>query len=204
MSKKSWPRDVLDKYRDINVDTNWWSDELIAEFKDDMLDIGVRVDQVYWSGFWNQGDGACFEGRIVDWGKYLTHLGYTDPILIDTAAEWWSYELRHRGRYCHENSVDHDHNVFLPDNPYTVGYYGESKAKEAHDEEQFRAAVWDATMAQHDLLELTEKIEADLKDRMTKLYRTLEQEYDYLTSDEAVAETLEANNIEPNELTEQE
>lgn len=198
----NWPRELLDKYRTINVEDSWWSNERINDFKADMLAVGVQVVMVHWSGFWSQGDGACFEGYVDDWGKYLTHLGYTDSILIDTAREWWSYRLKHRNNYCHENSVDFDNNIYLPENPYTSGYYGGHV--DLDEEDQFRAAVWDATMARHDLLELTEKIETDLKDRMKKLYRTLEKEYDHLTSDEAVAEALEAYNIDPNELTEQE
>ncbi len=183
--------ELIDKYRDAYVNDHGWDSELIEQFKQDMSDIGVQVDGVYWSGFWSQGDGACFEGHIKDWGKYLTYLGYTDHILTNTAIEWWSYRFTHRGNYCHENSVDYDNNIFLPESPYVRPW----QANEIGDADIFRDAVWNAAMARYDLLELSEKIEANLKQHMVGLYKKLEQEYEHLTSDESVIGFLKANEI---------
>jgi hypothetical protein len=193
--------ELIDKYRDVYVDYDNWSHNVQSDFKERMRAIGIDVDRIYYSGFWSQGDGAMFEGRIEDWGKYLGHLGYDDPILIDAAVENWHYKWTHSGHYYHEYSVSYDDGVFPPENPYTSGYWG---GRDIPEEEQFRGAVWDAAIERHDLLALTEQIQDDLRDHMRDLYRELEKEYDYLTSDEAVIEWMAANDIDENELTEQE
>lgn len=191
----------IEEYRTALVDCSVWSDCVTQDFTNRMEAIGIEVDNVYWSGFWSQGDGAMFEGRVKDWGKYLAHLGYDDPILIDAAENNWSYSWRHSGHYYHEYSVSYNDEVFYPENPYTSGYYG---GLDVPEEERFRGAVWDATLERHDLLALSEQIQEDLRDHMRDLYRQLEAEYDYLTSDEAVIEWMEANDIDQDELNEQE
>ena len=198
----NYPDELVDKYRNIYVDFDDWFDNVQSEFKERMRAVGIDVDRIYFSGFWSQGDGAMFEGRIEDWGQYLGHLGYDDPILIEAAVGNWYYKWTHSGHYYHEHSVSYDDGVFSPENPYTSGYW----SRDIPEEEQFRGAVWDAMMERHDLLALTEKIQEDLRDHMRDLYRELEKEYDYLTSDEAVIEWMVANEIDPNEdeLTEQE
>jgi hypothetical protein len=55
---------LIDKYRHINVEhVEWWDSEYDC-FKQDMAEVGIEVDNIYFSGFWSQGDGACFEGKI--------------------------------------------------------------------------------------------------------------------------------------------
>lgn len=203
-TSKSPPKysdELIEKYRLVHVEYGDWYDCVYQDFKERMRAIGVNADKMYFSGFWSQGDGACFEGDIRDWGKYLTHLGYTDPILINCADNNWSYRWTHSGRYYHHKSIDYQDDLYLPDNPYTEHPWTSDFIS---DEDEFRGTVWAATMGQYDLLALTEKIQEDLEDHMQDLYRQLEAEYDYLTSDEVVVEWLEANDIDPDELTDQE
>ena len=190
--------EMIEKYRTINVDFDDWSTWTQDGFKERMEAIGIYVDRIYWSGFWSQGDGAMFEGWVQDWGKYLTHLGYTDDTLIETAINCWTFSWKQSGHYYHENSVSFDDGIYLPDNPYT------NWKVEDTDEDRFRASVWESVMAQHDLLQLSEAIQEDLKDAMRDLYRALEDEYDSLTDDESVVEAMRANDIDPNELTDEE
>jgi len=188
-SQPKYPDNLIGKYRDVYVEHSDWYEHTYDEFKERMEAIGVRVDEIYFSGFWSQGDGACFIGKINNWGKYLEHLGYTDPILADCAEENWTYQLTHRDRYYHEYSVDHSHDIHLPDNPYD------------EEDDPLRHAAWGAVMNQFDLLGLEQEILEDLRDHMRDLYKKLEQEHDHLTSDEVVTEWLEANEIDPDELT---
>ncbi len=66
-------------------------------------------------------------------------------------------------------------------------------------EGEFKSQAW--------LAILTDGVHADfetlfrdtLKDHMRNLYRKLEQEYDYLTTDEAVRETVIANDLNDDE-----
>jgi hypothetical protein len=188
---------MIEKYRTINVDYDDWYQPVYEMFKARMEAIGIFVDRIFWSGFWSQGDGACFEGNVQDWGKYLTHLGYDDATLIDAAVNCWHYKWEQSGHYYHSNSVSYDDGVYLPENPYWHWHQPEMN-------DEFRAAVWDATMERHDLLRLTEAIQEDLKSSMDDLYKELEEWYDDLTSDESVVEAMVANDVDPNELTEEE
>lgn len=53
-----------------------WYDDYITEFNVSMFAIGVEVDDVQFSGFWSQGDGASFtfDARDVDNRKFIAHL----------------------------------------------------------------------------------------------------------------------------------
>ena len=57
-SAKEYARE---QYREHNLDYDWYTFTY-----DDAKTIGalfgLRIDTIYFSGFWSQGDGACFEG----------------------------------------------------------------------------------------------------------------------------------------------
>lgn len=48
-------------YRQGALDYQWW-DGVYDDFKRVAPLVGVTVDGMYFTGFWSQGDGACFEG----------------------------------------------------------------------------------------------------------------------------------------------
>ena len=60
---------MSEKYRDSIED--WWYEEVIEEFKDDMQRYGIEDVNVYFSGFYSQGDGASFEGIVTDQELFL-------------------------------------------------------------------------------------------------------------------------------------
>jgi hypothetical protein len=182
MSKCQLNHETLEKYRYVNVeDVEWW-EYIFSDFEEDMSKHGVRVDQIYFSGFWSQGDGACFDGRVVDWGVYLLHLGYDDEILATLANDWWSCPLVHRGRYCHFNSVLIDSDIHMGSNPYDK------------ETDPLRHDAWQFTVNSYDFLVIQDEIEANLKQHMKDLYNKLREEYEHLITDEAVIEWLEFNN----------
>lgn len=187
MNKSHIPKELIDKHRDINIHDEWWG--YIKEcFTAEMETKGVFVNKIYFSGFWSQGDGACFEGRIEDWGKYLSSLGYDHPILHALAEEFWSLKWTHRGHYYHENSVWFDEDIGLDDNwnPY--------------DPDDLRHDVWKVNVEQFHYGNLADEIKRNLRQQMKGLYRELEEEYTSLTSDEAVCESIIANNLLTEEL----
>ena len=48
-------------YREGAFDYEWW--EFVYEDAKQCAEIiGIDIDKIYFSGFWSQGDGACFEG----------------------------------------------------------------------------------------------------------------------------------------------
>ena len=129
---------------------------------------------IYWSGFGNQGDGACFEGTYTFKAGAIEALkayAPTDERLHEIASTLQSVQERngfalaaditHRDRYVHAYSVDID-------------------VRDVEDE--------DRTVDKEDEEVVTET----LRDLMKWLYRQLEEDYFYQTSDETVADFLES------------
>ena len=70
---------TIDKYRHINVDGIDWWEYIENEFIESMELVGIDVSKIYFSGFWSQGDGACFDGRIGNTKLFLDkHFTPTD------------------------------------------------------------------------------------------------------------------------------
>jgi len=51
-----------DWYRGGAFDFEWWFDAVYDAKQIGAL-MGIDIDEVYFSGFWSQGDGACFTGE---------------------------------------------------------------------------------------------------------------------------------------------
>ena len=165
---------ILDDHRHWNVgDFEWW-DSVYELFTEDMKAIGIEVDKMYFSGFWSQGDGACFEGR------YSHAAGATRAIrdhapkdnelhriadVLQTVQRRNFYQLHatvtHRDRYYHEYcmaiSVERD------------------------------SPTWQDMTA-----DAEETVIEALRDLARWLYRQLEREYDHLASDESIDEAIAA------------
>ena len=172
---------VIDRYRDWNVDgLEWWDctyDDArrIAEL------MGIGPIDINFSGFWSQGDGASFTGPVgYKIGAVRNVIGYAplDTELHDIAMGWakacrlMQWEVHgglHRlsSHYAHENTV-------------TLGL----------DVDDFPTPEEDARWAEGYLL-----AQEILREFMRWIYGRLEQEYEYQTSDEAVADNLEANEM---------
>ena len=67
--------ELLNEYRDTNIGFGErWREGVDVQIREEMEEIGIRVTQLYFSGFWSQGDGAAIEGYVDDWFKVFTHL----------------------------------------------------------------------------------------------------------------------------------
>ena len=183
--------EILDKYRDWNV-YEGWHDYVYEDFKREMDAIGIEVDDIYFSGFSSQGDGACFEGRVSNWPKFLESVGYTCPALIGLAAEAWGFSVVHRGHYYHENCTSFTSDMVSPDD------YSESEMDEfvyAHSpyKTDIQNAAFVTILQGYNFSSLQDEFEEEFKRHMRALYNQLEAEYDHLTTDEAILDSLEIN-----------
>lgn len=174
---------LLEKYRDCNVEWQDWYDYVYEGFTEDMKAIGIRVDNIYFSGFWSQGDGACFEGIVEDDETFLKNFsGY--PMIRKLVADGGSVYLsvKHSGHYYHENctSWNFEAEAFNMILPMPTQFHVDVVA--AMDEQ-----------LSDELGEFEDEAIEFMKDKMRELYSRLEDEYEYLTSDEVVAETIIAN-----------
>jgi hypothetical protein len=178
--------ELLDEHREINV-YDQWHEFVYSDFIDDMKKQGVRVDNIMFSGFWSQGDGACFEGEVEDISKLVDLDEY--PMIkmmqgMDKGSIGIFIASNNIVHYYHEHSVDidikHDEFYDMMDAPSEVHKH----VIKSYDEK------------------LTEEMEGFSKDAvdtlrgcMQQLYRKLEKEYEHLTSDDLVEEAIKANYI---------
>ena len=183
---------LIEKYRYFNVECGAWWDYTYDQFFERMLKQGIRVTDIYFSGFYSQGDGACFEGFIEDTKKFLaTNFKPDEYPMIRKLLEHGGdvkFRCQHSGHYYHENSVafDIDNDIFGYVLPITTDF---------HDQ---IVLAWDEALSL-EMEEFTKDSKEIFRRHMRDLYRELEQEYDHLTSDEAVWEAIEANELNQGE-----
>lgn len=163
-----------------SLDDNWDSSFYIDDAKAVFALMGFDIDRVYFSGFWSQGDGACFEGswHARDVGAALSRVkkhAPQDEILHRLAKECEriaqlfpnSYlSVKHRGHYYHEHCTDFT--ICITDDN------GDEIDTDARGH------------AEEDLIGVT-------KDAMRWIYRQLEKDYNHSQTDEVVDEMLRAN-----------
>jgi len=169
---------IIEKYRDINTDFNWY-ENTIAEFVKDMEMKGLDIDtkNVNFSGFWSQGDGASFTCNLspeyidtwigankAEFPSLYAHIG-TDLLFGHMSKN--SYATH----YCHDKTV----NLSLEFNDWNRDNYPNMQI-EVNQLEQLIITV--------------------LRGYMVLLYNTLKKEYEYLASDESIIDTLKANEYE--------
>lgn len=193
---------LVEKHYGFNTDHDWW-DSVYDDFTSDMEAIGIEVDKMYFSGFWSQGDGACFEGGVSDWGKFLTHMGYEDATLTKHAEDTWYLKVVHSGHYYHENCTSFSSIMWLPSNVDDEDF---SDVWSPHEVGEVRDIVWRTLLCKYIEENLCSEFEGRFKGHMHNLYRRLEKEYDHLTSEECILESLNANDMledEVKQLTEE-
>jgi len=170
-----------DWYRVNGLDYEWW-DCTIEEYKELGELLGIEIDNIYFSGFASQGDGACFTGAYSyrkGWKKALASetggelYRKLESIGLGLQAEQEKYfygitaSINHTGHYCHENSVT----VSVDPGEHVNGYWSDTS-------------------------DMEDNIADCLRDFMREIYSNLMSEYDYLTSDEAVDDAIIANEWE--------
>lgn len=166
---------VIQNNRDINVYDDWHDWILEDWIKVEIPNKGFDATNIYYSGFWSQGDGAMFEyGGITD--ELLNE--FIDTLNLSPMRRQWLVSNlyagssgKHSGRYNHYNCCSHsiywevdNGNLYHSTNLYQ---WIESFADE------FEAFIIDK-----------------YKDICRELYRALEESYDYLTEERQIVETL--------------
>lgn len=195
------PSEVMERYRDINVDHDWW-DCTYDYWKSRLARLGVDVDEISFSGFWSQGDGASFTGnvRTTKIKRFMRIHGlrerYRPLYTILDQIEAWVGIYRISSHYAHPYTVNISADI--DDDPNNWIDSDTDDLREAMLLELYEQAMLWWPDFETDCAEI-------LRGYMDDIYRDLEREYDYLTSDEAVAEAIEANELyDPAELTNQE
>lgn len=167
---------TIEKYYAINVEYYDWYTPTTEQFKDMTKDF--EVEKVYFSGFASQGDGAMFEYSGVTQELFDSAIDSLKlPNYKKSAMKLsgcFSAKGTHQGHYSHEKCCYH----VMDFEPI---YDNRDNINELFDTHHIELEEY-----------ITEKYEEIAK----QLYRELESENDYLTSEEAIKETLIANEYE--------
>lgn len=194
---------ALENNRDINVDYDGWEDGVTEGFKEDMREIGIDDIEISFSGFYSQGDGASFTSEDIDTRKLFNAAGIKSNDALNMEVD----DERGRG----ENKDFYD----LLDTMEDVGQLERNRIKpeeirvtiERTDSRHVHfntvranVEIWDEPDGWEEphgfIDELEDKVTEYIRGICKDLYRDLEKEYDDLTSDESVKETLISNDYE--------
>lgn len=163
-------------YHDVYMSDGFWYECIIEDAKEVGKILGFDIENIYFSGFWSQGDGASWSGDYrYEKGAPAKVAGYTgkDSELIRIAQGL--QDIQRRNFYKLVASVSR------------TGYYCHSHTMRA-DVEDRTDPYRDVSGAEEDLLKL-------FRDFADWIYSNLEKEYDYRTSDAAIAEDFDANGV---------
>jgi len=154
---------VLDRHRDIDVDGNWY-EFVYEQWVAKLNKIGFKDANIHFSGFYCQGDGACFDAK---------------PDLRILRLK--------KGKKFHP--IDH-----LIRNDYIYGKIEGYSSHYCHERtRRFEIIDQLADISKEQSLLITELEDAIEKARLSlcqEIYHDLRVEYEYLTSDDHVTETL--------------
>ena len=169
---------VLYNYRDIHTRFDDWSEPIQEGFREKAIEAGFEIEDIFFSGFWSQGDGAMFTYTAFNdaiMSNFVDQLDLSDADKVIVKAQAYvSGKGLHRGNYCHEKSCDHYSTLDStnPDWEYATDL-----------------------ISQHD--EAFDKyVTKTYEDLCRELYKDLEEYHEELTSDEAVQEAIEDNEYE--------
>jgi hypothetical protein len=172
---------AIQQFSDLNLYYDWW-DCIYDDFKENNNEY-FYIDRIYFSGFWSQGDGAMFEySSLPDRLRDI----FIDGLDLTPMRKGWlrnniavSGYGKQRGHYYHENSCTHsiywevDNGDLYYDRPLHQWLMS------------FEADFEDFVINYY-------------KNICSNLYKDLETEYNYLTSDEVIKESLIENDYEFN------
>ena len=159
---------------DLPFDTEFTQDDAKTQFGF----CGFDITRIYYTGFWSQGDGACFEGtwraRDVKAAELKANCPLDEELhrIADECARIAALfphaylKVEHRGHYYHRHCTD-----------FTVSIV---------DENGDEIDTSDADKAMTALMQIS-------RDAMLWIYHELEKEYDYRNADEQVDDGIRCN-----------
>jgi len=189
-----------DKVRYSNMlspDDGWW-DFIYDDAIERGVALGFHIERINFSGFYSQGDGASWVGSVdlIPWLEHHKPLCARAIILrelIEAPAEWVSPITGIHGnnsRYCHENTMG-GASLDYADPEYEKGELVGGTGMLAHV--PYSDLVENCKLIDEYFPQLTEEILESAKDYARDIYKRLEKEYDYMLSDEYIAELCEGN-----------
>ena len=178
-----------------------WEEQTIDDMKEAGRILGIEIDKIYYSGFWSQGDGACFQGHYqycTNWLQQLTEqygeCKFRDSLqaigqnLHNLQAEYGyciSASVRHGGYYYHKGCTVFD---VTTDIVQHCEHFGLSDDQATYDASE--------TKLNNAFPDIESGIKEFLRDFMDLIYKQLEQAYEYNQSDSCVDENIISNDYD--------
>lgn len=200
---KAKARDWL---REAQAGDNFFAEYVTEEFKDEILPAcGFTLQSgPSWSGFWSQGDGACFGGT---WRasackpqeylkvrpiKYRRPHGKTQ--ICEANKRWHDaiaplVELAAKYPHAYASFSADDRGKWMRLESFDTGIECDDDWYDKATPEERKAATDDNDAAGEAFIDAAREI-------ANAFYRTLEAEYDYQYSDKQIAEAIRANEYE--------
>jgi hypothetical protein len=196
---------VLDKYEEEYREylDPWWYEDVVSNFESNLEDLGLENIKCNFTGFWSQGDGASFTGKVWDVEKF-----FKDALQLKS-NEWFKYkediEKPHRLKdlmdVFQELGFNDKMNPLTPDdfwinierNSSSRYYHENTIAAELDVDEPLegRGLTPEQNRECNKWLEsLSDQITGWARTKSKELYSELEQEYTSLTSEKAIREWL--------------
>lgn len=179
---------VIDRYRSDDYPTHEWWDYTFEQFAEARQEEGwdTTTNNIYFRLAYSQGDGACFEGSL-NIQKYLEHFKLEEkyPLTLKYVDEFNIYAKIHKNSYA--TYYDHENTRYAEiDSDWIDSAHGE----------EVLGGMEGIKALETELEALEKDIEEERYNLSRGLYRTLQDEYEELTSDESIAEEIRANEME--------
>lgn len=179
-----------------------WYEDSYEMFTEKGYDLGFIIGRINFTGFYSQGDGACWSGQIdiVQWLKTHTSDSIAREAWCQLIQEGFTEKhmpIGFSGRYSHSGTM-------------SIGYWeGALGGGYELDEEGCRMTfdsifkgmyytdlvdiITSSDFEFKSMTDIAEAIEQSARDYADEIYKQLREEYDYLTSEENLIQSCEAN-----------
>ncbi len=163
---------AIENLHDINTGHEWW-DFVYEDSKEIAKLFGLDIEKIYFSGFSSQGDGACVEG------SYYYKKGGLKAVK----------DYAPKDEELHQIVKD----IQKAQKPFLYSYSAKIKQRGFY---MHSGCTQFGCDYEYGNWEHEDDIEEALREFMDWIYSRLEKEYEYLTSKEAIKETIIANEYE--------
>ncbi len=207
---------AAEKLREWATDHEWW-DGVYDLAKEDGEQRGFEIDDIRFSGFWSQGDGASWTGTV-DVKQFIEYMldqpegtpehRWIDAdrhrylCLIELMKDGWVKRIvsvtRNGYHYVHEQTTGPESGVDWSALENEMDVYADHKEdSKLNSDGVLKGAsvvgVAEGIDVKSLIDDLDDKIKEEVRSFSEHIYKQLEAEYDHLTSDESIAEFAEAN-----------
>ena len=163
---------AIEENRDFNLDHDWWTLSF-EDFTNIGSIMGIDIENIFFSGFCSQGDGACFTGDFQYQKGFLEKIKNYLPSDSELLRIAEKLQLAHRKSFYRVGGRISHNRRYLYAESINVDLDSDCDTEKNHD------AFFEV-----------------LVDFGNWIYKRLENEYYYLQSDECIKQDLISNEVE--------